>query len=636
MARVAVLGMMALAASGFVAFGVHLKRAADSCRAYQDRIVSFGFDDFRRSDFSMVLPIFASYGATATFNRIAGPEKHGNVADVESMTKLEALGNEIGDHTWCHWNGPFEVPLMNGQDPAVPEGGQVPFPSNDHMRKDRGDGCNAFGFALTNRVGVQLCDFLTYAYRRWTAFDTTWGELTDEQCQRIRAYHSVYANTCGMLDLFDGLSNRYLGTTGRSHGSWDADRGCYTNGIFTGCRTSANHEIWERIVELTRAVYREKYRKDFGFSTWSWPGGMNTPLFFEKDGRRYLDAACTLLANDLARFPSTRLAGPDGKPLLRSWTDVLRSAGYVMTHDALYPSCKDGTPRTMMKRQMIYNATWSRRDALAYRSEKTIDYNRIVREYADARFTNDLTTAAVEMYEAGGTYRSFVEAVRHDTAAGLMHTESIDSVDASSEAAFFDRVLAYCRNAGLRVLSKRQAFDIAFGRRFEYGNLIRNGSFRNTAAEFLRGAKSVPRNPDGYTGDCHVMKGPDGRPLLAVRGETRNLLYGVPTGMLRYSVRVRGRGTIRIRAVKNSDSLDLSTCQTLVEIPIAADELAACEASFAVPENPETAYEQRWEGLGEKIMGLEFVYSPGLFIQAPRLEKPSFTNMALSFLRLFE
>lgn len=35
------------------------------------RYLAIGFDDFRESDFDMVIPLFKKYGATATFNRIA-------------------------------------------------------------------------------------------------------------------------------------------------------------------------------------------------------------------------------------------------------------------------------------------------------------------------------------------------------------------------------------------------------------------------------------------------------------------------------------------------------------------------------------------------------------------------------------
>ena len=64
-----------------------------------ERLASFGFDDFRASDFSLVEPIFAAHGATATYNRPANGATF-SADDLARMRKLEEAGNEIGDHTW--------------------------------------------------------------------------------------------------------------------------------------------------------------------------------------------------------------------------------------------------------------------------------------------------------------------------------------------------------------------------------------------------------------------------------------------------------------------------------------------------------------------------------------------------------
>lgn len=589
---------------------------------YQSRLLAIGFDDFRKSDFTLIQPLFEKYGAHATFNRI-GTAQFGRTA-LANMAKLEATGSEIGDHTWAHFNTPFGAPLMNGQDPSAPEGGQVPFPSNAQLRDDRGDGRNAFGIPLDEPVERQL---LPYTGRKPIATGT-WRKLTDADCQAIRNYYSVYANCrspyadedYGMLDLFDRLSNRYLGTSGSSRGSWDPSRGCYTNGVFTGCRTSANHEIWERIVALTQAAYRDAYRADFGFSTWSWPGVRMSPFYFHRGDGTYFDAACTKPANLLAKFPSSRLKGADGQPLDRSWTDVLRAAGYVMTHDTRAPGKMDGTAPTMMSHQLFANASFSRRDALAYPTESVICTDDIPTAYPETFFTNGLGHAARDMYDGGGIYRTFIEALRHDTACGLVSGEVIDSADTFSERQFFEQVLAYCQSAGIRVVSKREAYDHAFGTRFTVGNLIRNPGFRNTAAEFLPDARTVPPNPDGYRGDCRVTKDADGRTTLVAAGETGNLLYGVPTGCkLVYSVSVRGKGAIRIRAVKNSDDLQRTRSRLIAEISVDSDAFVRKRAEFVLPDNPAAPFEPRWEGLGEKIMALEFVYSKGLSIKDVKL-----------------
>ena len=540
------------------------------------------------------------------------------------MRRLEACGNEIGDHTWKHWNVPFDDPLMNGQDPAAPEGGQTPFPSNAQLRDDRGDGCNAFGFPLTDSVDVQLSDFFAYGSERWSAFDAPWGKLTDAQCQTIRGYFAVYGNPLGILDLFDGLSNRYLGTKGRSRGSWDAAKGCYTGGIFTDCRTSANHEIWERILALTRAAYRAQFRSDFAFATWSWPGSIPSPFLFRRDGRAFHDAACTLPANTLARFTSTRLKGTDGAPLRRSWTEALRAAGYVTTHDMTFPSRRDGTPETMMRRQLFKNASYSRIDALAYSTDSRVDYGYLPREYPESYFTGTVSQAA-QMYDGGGSFRKFVEAMRDNTAQGVVVGEVIDSEDTYSERVFLEEVLKFARAMGIRTVAKRDAFKACFGRTCVYGNLIRNTDFRNSAKEYLKDAKTVPENPDGYAGKCRVNEGPQGRTLVT-EGETSYVLFGVPTGELEYSVKAKGSGRISIRAVKNSTLATLKNAEQLAEVEV-KDGVA--KVRFTVPDNPAMDYEPQWEGLGNKVMALQFVYPAGLEISEVRLEKPSFANWLL-------
>lgn len=595
-----------------VSAGGRTARATWTRSAYHGRYVAIGFDDFRASDFKLVAPLFKKYGAKATFNRPAW-RADWTETELDQIRRLEADGHEIGDHTWFHWNGPFDDPLMNGQDPAHPDGDQEPFPTNAQMRDDRGDGCNAFGFPLADSVDVQLSDFFDYGRKRWSAFEATWGKLTDAQCQTIRSYFALYGNPNGYLDVLDTLSNRYLGTTGHSRGSWDAAKGCYAGGLFTGCRSSANHAVWERIVRLTKAAYRAQYRQDFKFATWSWPGSIPSPFLFRKDGRAYYDAACTLSANTLARFASSDVG--ETAPRLRSWTDVLRAAGYVTTHDMIHPGRRDGAPLTMIRRELPLNAAYSRRDALAYSTSRTVNYDAIAREFAAGDYTNDLRNAARKMYDAGGSFRAFVEAVRHDTASGLVHGEVIDSEDTFSERLFLEQALRFCRRVGVRVVTRKEAHDACFGERRTCGNLIRNSDFVNSVALFVPDARTLPTNPDGYLGDCRVETMADGVRALVTAGPVTNLVCGVPPGRLTYGVRARGMGRIRIFAVRNSSPVTLSGLEELAAVSVDSAAFAPYEASVTVPDAPEGAYEPRCEGLGEKVMGLLVVYDPGLGIR---------------------
>lgn len=115
------------------------------------RFLSIGFDDFRISDFSRIIPLFEKYGFKATFNRITWNSKLTWLEKLQIKRVLKG-GHEIGDHTIMHSKFIFDEPLFNGQNPNCPEGDQKPFPTDEQMSKDRGDGKNVFGIPLTQTI----------------------------------------------------------------------------------------------------------------------------------------------------------------------------------------------------------------------------------------------------------------------------------------------------------------------------------------------------------------------------------------------------------------------------------------------------------------------------------------------------
>ena len=604
-----------------------LMMLSSACTAEESgRYLALGFDDFRESDFTLVLPLLQEYGFTATFNRIR-TEDTLYTSEVSWIQVLADAGNEIGDHTWLHVNYVFSDPLFNGQDPAAPEGGQEPYPGNDLFREDAGEGKNAFGFDLTETAAVSMGPW--NGDRALSVIDTPWGELSDEECQRLRNCLSVYRSE-GLLELLDTVSNRYLGTEGSSFGSWDEAAGCYTGGIFTGCRTSANHEIWERILEVTRLSYQEDCAYyDFElppFLTWSWPGPIRDIFVFrDGEGRVWYDREHTLPYNYLARFPSSLYRDESGGPLSRSWTEVLRSAGYRMTHDTLYPGRADGQVLPLMSRQLIRNASLSRRDALTFSTNRTVDYNRIAAEYPE-EFFDDAggKSRAAQMYDAGGEFFRFVEETRRDTANGLVHGEVIDSMETASEENFLRGVFDYCTSAGIRAVSKREAYEACFGPLQEEGNLIGNPGLVNTAKVFMPDAETVPDCPDGYTGACRPLEDAE-TPTLAVAGEARYLHYGIPLGNLCYSAEARGNGTVRVYLLRNGDSADLNPAELEMvaedRLPETGDEWIPVNLSFCLEDAPEEAWETRCEGLGQKITGILIAFSGEMELREITLAK---------------
>lgn len=569
----------------------------------QKRYLAIGFDDFRNSDFSMILPLFEKYGYRATFNKVIW----GSDLSKDDKTQIDNLlygGHELGDHTFLHQVYLYSDPLCNGQDPSNPEGNQIPFPTNEQLRTDRGDGKNVFGIDLTEKTSS-----LIY----FEEFDVPFQDLTDDQCQSIRNYFSLMKENSGLLELLDTLSNRYLGTTGSSRGSWDPEKECYTGGIFTGCKTSQNHEVWERVLTLIDRFYKQEYGLNFNFYTWSLPGNKRSPFTFEKDGGKFYDAACTIHANYLAKMTSSLTQRS------RSWTDVLRTYGYTISHDYLYPGRDDGQELPMMHKQFIYNAALSRKDALIYPTNRTIVYTDAGAAYSGNFFTEGKSKAA-QMYDAGGTFYQFIEALRQDTSNGLVHGELYDSIDTQTDRIFWEEILRYCKETGVEVITKAEAYDLCFNHSLSHGNLIYNPTFRNTAREFMPDAETIPNAPDGYINDCYVTCDEDFVPILNIpdTNQVEYLHYGIPIGDLTFSLEAKGNNTIKIYAIRNKDSIQLLNDELLflTEVKVTSpDAFDKYSVDFQIKNFPLTEYNQRCEEYGDKIMGIKIVYGEGLSVK---------------------
>lgn len=573
-----------------------------------DRYVALGFDDFRQSDFSMIIPLLDKYGAKAEFNRV-----HSSVsADDIDKARVDNViygGHEIGDHTWIHQKFPYDEPLFNGQDPTYSEGNQIPYPTNQQMRENRGDGKNVFGIDITTPVSAKI------SYDG-PSINTAWKDLSEEECQKIRNWFSVMKDTStNLVVLLDELSNKYLGTAGSSRGSWDNTTGCYTGGIFTGCKTSANHEIWERILDIVDAFLKDKFGLNFKLNTWSLPGSKSSFCYFENDGKYYYDAAHTIPVNNLARFASTLYKNNDGTPKMRSWTDVLFSHGYKVTHDSTFPNRRDGQNLPMMSKQMIMNAHLSRPHALIYPSERALNFDTMATEYTKGVSLKGTKPYEVQMYESNGNFRRAVEAWRMNTANGVIFSEVIDSADTWSERMILEGLLKYAKSAGIKLITKAEAYDICFNNPVKNGNLIYNSQLRNTAKEFMPSSNAVPSNPDGYSGDCSVIND-NSIPTLVTSGTTIYMHYGVPVGKLRFSITAKGNGSIRLKPVKNNDENSLlSLIDPISTIVISSENFEEKNTEFVIPNNSLTTYENRCGGWGDKIIALRIEYSSGLYVR---------------------
>lgn len=600
-------------------FHFALERRYNSMLTNDKRFVAIGFDDFRSSDFSSIIPMFDRFGFRATFNRITF---WGSLAEDDRQVISDHFfsgTHEMGDHTFRHFSFPFNEPLFNGQDPAAPDGDQKPFPTNDDLRKDCGNGRNVFGFDLT--APVESC--LGY---QAPPIQTPWGSMSDEECQFFRSWFSVMKDVgpepdrSNLILLLDELSNRYLGTSGSSPGSWNSELGQYTGGIFTGCKTSANHEIWERYLEVMDRLNQELFGPGFSYRTWSWPGSKMSFCYYSHGGKLYYDSSHTVFVNNLAKMPSSLYQDASGNPKWRSWTDVLREHGYYSTHDAIYPGRVDGQPLTAMGYQFFFNESNSRKDALAYPTNRQVDYSQVAGAYPETFFSGSRSRAA-QMYDDRGEFFQAIERWRTMTANGVIWGEVIDSAGSFSEQVFFEELLRYCKVAGIELITKQEAMDICFNYKRETGNLIYNPDFWNSAKEFLPDA-DVPSNPDGYTGDCYVDMDPqDGLPVLYTTTETVYNHFGVPLGNLLFSAEVEGHGMISFKFIRNRSGFGLNDLETVSTVSIENDDRSQVESLLYVPNEPIQPSEQLHEGLGDKIIGLQIVYSPGLSIKSVSLTK---------------
>lgn len=275
---------------------------------------------------------------------------------------------------------------------------------------------------------------------------------------------------------------------------------------------------------------------------------------------------------------------------IRSFKSILRQYGYRVAHDIWFPSFIDGYDATEMKHSMIMNAVYSKKDALIYYGERTLPHENIL---------------------------SSINALRHRIASGAIANAIEDSRNDEQQIKYWNQILDYCAKTGVKVVSKAQAYDICFNKRFEDGNLIYNPTLRNSLQEYLPEAEE--NNPDGYIGECKV-ENKDDVPTLIILGETKYSHYGIPVGKISYSANIKGKGTIRIYLLRNKTKINTED-EMLDSLNINNDVFEDGHIYLNIPDAPLTTYECRFEGWGEKVCGVRIVDSGGLEIRNIDLRK---------------
>lgn len=582
------------------------------------RYLICGFDDFRDTDVNWVSPLFAKYGFRCTFNKINYGEP--TQGDINNMYNVLMNGHEVGDHTIMHQMLVYYSPYFNGQNPNSLEGTQTEFPTNNDMRNNRGDGKNVFGKTLTS-----LCSDTFGSYVVVPA-GTTWATLSDANCQTIRDEFSVMKNST-LISYLDSLSNEFIGTTGNSLNSFVTDK--YTGGIFTNCKTSENHEIWERICIIQKAWFKKYFGLNQDITEWSLPGSKNSYLYFEDSGLFYFDREKTQLANDYAKLTSSLVKDFEGNYISRSWTDVLRNYGYKHCHDAMYPGQRDGTTIREAKRTYIVNANISKKDGLPFPTGANRDVAYPSQLYNEAYFAGS-TNWMQKMYEDTflNQFRNSIENLRHLTAQGKIAENVCDSEDTFQMKIFYEMILKFCHSSGIEVITKSEAFDICHNHYLYEGNLVYNPNFINTAKIIIPNASNHLETPDGWSGDCLVLEGntaPDGYSniLKVVSGSLVNKHYGVPLGKLKYSFYAKGNGSVSVFYLRNKEILNaLPSNSEKVNTDITITESSFTEKTieFYVKDEPIISSSLPLDGMDNKICGIYILVTGNdLQITMPKL-----------------
>lgn len=587
------------------------------------RFLTCGFDDFRPSDFSWVSPLFSKYDYRATFNKIN--HKFPDQEELEKINKLLKQGHEIGDHTILHEMLIYYSPLFNGQDPKQPDGNQKEFPTNDDLRKDRGDGKNIFGRHLTDTFNMG------YNPPIFGEPKPTWENLSNEHCQIIRNHYSVLKNS-SLIEYLDLLSNKYLGTTGSSVGSWEKDK--YTHGIYTNSRTSANHEIWERICQIQKIFYFEQYKIPYEIKEWSLPGSKNAYLFFEKNGLFYYDREKTQLANDFGKFQSSIYYDNKTKrPLNRSWIDVLRSYGYRSFHDALYPGRVDRLYTSSLSYPLMINASFSRNDAMPYSTIRNVVWGKpaFSKEYAQSE------NIIQKMYEDSSfnDFYNTVENIRHAGAQGIICGSVWDSQNNDSEKLYWETILKFCKKSNIELITKSEAFDLCFNQTITQGNLLYNPNFENTIENILPNSKKVPAQPDGWFGECYVIKpryvDTFAKAVLKIpHGFAYTKHFGIPTELLSFEFEASGYGNIEFFYIRNKQ--DVKSVPKIEDkisnIYIGSNDFCRQKIMFNIPNHLSIKTSFPFDGLDDKITGILIKISgTNIMLTKPSLTIKRFYNL---------
>jgi hypothetical protein len=224
------------------------------------------------------------------------------------------------------------------------------------------------------------------------------------------------------------------------------------------------------------------------------------------------------------------------------------------------------------------------------------------------------------MYEVEPRFKGGIDKSVRDCTSGRIAFGLDDSVDTFTWRLLYDLCLQFCRKANIKVLSMKEAYEIAYKIPLTKGNLFRNPNMERTVFKVI-GAKNSPESPDGWTAgrvEEIAVPGNGTKKVLMLdgKGKSEFFLFGVPLGDLDFSfsaMKGLGNSRLTIKKVRNIDPyLKSDECPVLKEIVIDNEKTwKEYRTRLFLEDAPRlpspSVLSPTCDGLDNKICGLVFV-----------------------------
>lgn len=594
-------------------------------KSFQAKYIVIGSDTLHSAS-EMELGLTNKYNSKITHNLISVSVPTQGI--IEAVVAAVNLGHEIGDYGLFRASFIVSSPFYNGQ-PAVGGDGQTCWPPDDHFNENPGRaGYNYFGKLLTEQIGgINLINQIEPAGSPYHIESTvTWAQIAASATykQYFRNAYSVFTTAydggyynlagvkCTLIQLLDEYSNLFLATTGSSVGSYNVGTGKYTGGIYTGCATSANHEIWERVIEIKVKFLQYYFGLTQNVFEYSIPGSPSNPLhYIHTDGIHYQTVlhSKTQVINDYCKVPTSRLLDSNNNPINRSYVDVLVDYGYKHVHDAAGISREDGYTATNWNVPYVRNNKYFRGSHLVGQAG---GYKLVTNPQSG---TGGSWAGQVHsdwmswLYDNSANFKLFVDKVCEFTAQGIIPNCVIDQRETYDDRMTIENMYKFLEKAGIKTLTKHEAFNLTYLDNSD-SNFISNPELVIFQKGIITSA-GLPIIPSGWLSGTQY----DETTFNSVGTTTQMKLpvYGTKPGSYSFKFKYKGSGTLTVHSILNKTAWN-AIHET---VPFKTDSLdnqanfTAFESTFDIPnvaDNVSADYPE-YTGKQDKVIGVVIVFT---------------------------